>query len=107
AQVALRRPWAQPDPALGFEGGIFANMPVGTSYWPVNRYLIHNDIVELEAPRVDKTLADSALSGPPLQFYNRAEAVPDLTAAQAWLENAPAKALDETLLVQAEPGVLS
>jgi hypothetical protein len=46
-QATLRRRWADPDPAQGFGGGVAANMPIASSVWPVNYYIVSRRLMEL------------------------------------------------------------
>jgi hypothetical protein len=46
-QAALRRPWAAPDPAQEWNGGVDRNMPVASDFWPQNFYIAPRYLVEL------------------------------------------------------------
>ena len=46
-QATLRRRWADPDPTQGFDGGVARNMPIVSSVWPSNYYIVSRRLLEL------------------------------------------------------------
>jgi len=46
-QATLRRPWADPDPRAGFDGGLAESMPIVSSVWPLNYYIVSRRLMEL------------------------------------------------------------
>ena len=59
-QATLRRPWAAPDPAQGFDGGVAKNMPIVSSVWPTNYYVVSRYTLEFAqaAGKVPSPTAD-------------------------------------------------
>jgi hypothetical protein len=73
-QQALRKPWSAPNTNMGFNAGLFDNMPFKNSFWPQNAYLIHKYLFDLGKTSQDFLI--NTLSGPALQFYDKAQAAP-------------------------------
>ena len=71
-QAKLRVPWATPDLNSGFASNLAGNMPVPNTFWPANTYLRQHSLDDLPAPSLN-AIRDTGLTGPPLEFFTRAE----------------------------------
>ncbi len=62
----VSKPWAAPDLTLGFNGGLFKNMPIFTDFWPVDRFLEPIKIVELK--RAPLPVQENEYTSPSIQL---------------------------------------
>ena len=46
-QATLRQRWRDPDPGLGFAGGVAWNMPIASVVWPVNSFMVSRYLADL------------------------------------------------------------
>ena len=68
-QTTLGRPWARPNPAYEFNGGVFANMPLPSQFWPANVQVMPRSLMELASANPDAAFAHH----PALQFFPRGQ----------------------------------
>ena len=100
-QAALRKPWNDPDPSRGFEGGLLGNLPIRNNFWPKNEFVIPRALAAiLPYPKV---LRESLTGGQPVQYFRRAEPVTDSGLLASELARDPAR-LGEVLWIHGNPG---
>ena len=74
----LKSPWAEPDLSAGFNGGLFKNMPIFTDFWPINRFLEPNGVIQFHA--APQAVQEYEYGSAPIQLASKLDPRYDSTA---------------------------
>lgn len=100
-QDRLHQTWLDPDTTQGFNGGVSDNMPPINNFWPINIYMNHRFIVDLQT--TPGAIQNYGFQGPSLGFYTSVKRLDLQDVATTFADNPSLLLNNKVLLLQNAP----